>query len=132
MLNHILLDVVGPEVLIALGLTLGALGLGLCTVIVLGEAALLWVFKWGSFRLSLVASLVMNTVSSIVGVLISFAGASFLSGWGFLIAFVLSVLIEWGTLALFNREKIRNGLLPVALANIASYALLFIIWITTL
>ena len=112
-------DVAGPETFIAVA-GLGLIGLVIMTAVIVGlEAAILIVLKWGTPGRSLLAALVMNEVTTLVGFLV------LLSPVGLFLDFVLSVLIEGVILMLFNRGALRKNWIAALAANGGSY--LFVI-----
>ncbi len=118
-----LFDIAGPASIAAreLGSWGGAF---LLIVIVFLEAFVLRALKWGNFRRALIASAVMNAVTTLLGV--------FLIGWldtfgpllGLLLCWALSVGIEGGLLLALNRGRARANWLGSLAANTASYILL--------
>jgi len=117
-------DVAGPGVVL-LVVGMGLLALCILTVlIVVAEAAVLFFLKWGTFKRSLLASLVMNLVTTLIG-----GGLMFLLSntyLGLLVDFLLSVLIEGGVLLLFNRETVRKNWIAALAANAVSYLLILL------
>ncbi|MBI3175804.1 MAG: hypothetical protein HYZ25_18940 [Chloroflexi bacterium] len=117
-------DVAGPGVvLLVVGMGLLALCI-LTALIVVAEAAVLFFLKWGTFKRSLLASLVMNLVTTLIG-----GGLMFLLSntyLGLLVDFLLSVLIEGGVLLLFNRETVRKNWIAALAANAVSYLLILL------
>lgn len=112
-------DVAGPGVIIvAAGMSLLVLMIFMAVITVL-EAVVLVVMKWGTFWRSLLASFVMNAVTTLVGFVI-LAGPV-----GLLVDFILSVLIEGVILLLFNRGASRKNWIAALVANGVSY--LFVI-----
>ncbi len=113
------LDVAGPGLLAVLGAGIG-LAVVLFVVVVLVEAAVLRLVRWGSFRRSLLASLLMNIASVIVGLF--FISLSFIHPvvW-LLLAFGLSILIEGGVLVLMDRARAGRGVLAALIANLVTY-----------
>lgn len=116
-------DVVGPGVLLLFGLA----AFLVFSAIVFGiEALILWLLKWGTFGRSLLASFLMNLASTIVGVLvIVLLATSLLNNFlTFIVALLLSILIEGGVLMLVKRDATRENWQVAGIANIVSYALL--------
>lgn len=114
-------DVVGPGVFLLFGLVAF---LVFSTIVLVLEAVVLWLLKWDAFGRSLLSSFLMNLASTIVGVL---AVGSLLSGWinnflAFVLALLLSILIEGGVLMLMKRGTRRENWRAAVVANIASYA----------
>lgn len=90
------------------------------------EAVVLTLLQWGDFRRSLGAALLMNIASSALGVVLKLMlDVNFLSGVApFIVAYLLSVVIEYGVLTLFNRDAARQNLVAALAANTVSYALI--------
>jgi hypothetical protein len=92
------------------------------------ESIVLRLLKWGTFWRSLLASLLMNLPSTLVGfLLIWLAGfPNRLDYWLFIIpaAWALSVVIEGGVLGLMKRDGGRQNWIAALAANTASYLLL--------
>jgi hypothetical protein len=133
MLNSIRFDIAGPEVLLT-GLAVGCVIFFLGTlIIILIEAAVLKLLKWGTFGRSLLAVFVANIVTTLIGLvwlvtnylgLGSFALQIGISGSrGLILAFILSVVIEAGILMLFKRGAARENWVASLVANVASYLL---------
>jgi hypothetical protein len=122
-------DVAGPGLVIAAGVGLGLAVVGF-VAIVLVEAGVLAALRWNRFSRSLVASLIMNVATTLVGLVL--AGLIFTVGslaW-LLISFVASVLIEGAVLVLLDRPQTRLGLIGALLANIATYIpLALLVWV---
>jgi hypothetical protein len=99
-------------------------------VIFLIESIVLRLLKWGTFRRSLLVSLLMNLPSTLVGFLLiwlaGFSRLNRLGGWLVLPTWALSVAIEGGVLVLMNREGGRQNWTASLAANTASYVLLFV------
>ena len=115
-------DVVGPGVFLLFGL---AAFLIFSTIVLILEAVVLWLLKWGTFNRSLLSSFLMNLASTIVGIL---AVGSLLSGLinnflAFVLALLLSILIEGGVLMLMKRGARRENWRAAVVANVTSYAL---------
>lgn len=118
-------DVAGPGlILFALGASLGILLIVMLVIVVL-EAVMLALLKWGGFGRSLLASLVMNLATTLVGfgVMVFMTEAFLLS---MLVGFILSVLIEAGVLMLFKRGAARANWIAALVANAASYLLVLL------
>lgn len=117
-------DVAGPGVILFVA-GMGLLALCILTaLIVVAEAAVLFFLKWGTFKRSLLASLVMNLVTTLIG-----GGLIFLFSnvyLALLVSFALSVLIEGGVLLLFNRETVHKNWIAALAANAASYLLILL------
>jgi hypothetical protein len=120
-------DVAGPGIVVLAGLGLG-FGLVWYLGVVLVEAIVLTIMHWARFWRSLLASLLMNTVTTLVGLLV--VGGALLGQrallW-LLFAFVLSVIMEWGVLALLDRPHARRAVLVSLVANLVSYVPAFLL-----
>ena len=105
-------------------------GLGIVAYLALFliESIVLRLLKWGAFWRSLLASLLMNLPSTLVGFgLIWLAGFSRLNRlgiWLVLSTWALSVAIEGGVLVLMKRDGGRENWTASLVANTASYLLL--------
>lgn len=118
-----LFDVAGP------GLVVGLLAFGVVFVIILFlliwlvEAVALQLLRWGDFKRSAKASFWMNLASTALGLLFLWLVPAL--GWlGILIAWALSVLIEWLVLRRLKPGEDRPNLIAALVANLASYVLL--------
>lgn len=116
-------DVAGP------GLVVGLLAFGIFFVILLFlliflvETVALQLLRWGDFKRSLKASVLMNLASALVGLLFLWLVPAL--GWlGIVIAWALSVLIEWLVLRRLQPGENRLNLIAALAANLASYILL--------
>jgi hypothetical protein len=122
----LLFDIAGPATIAARQLT-SAEGVVLLIVIVLLEAFVLRAMKWGNFRRALIASVLMNGVTTLLGFvllgLLDVTGIPF----GLLLGWALSVGLEGGILLALNRGRARANWLGVLAANTASYILLAIL-----
>jgi len=136
MLDLIHFDVAGPGVLLT-GLALGCVFFIFGTlVIILIEAAVLRLLKWGTFGRSLLAEFVANIITTLIGLLwlgIYYLGigTSVLPGnirgpGSLIVAFLLSVMIEAGILMQFKRDAARENWVASIVANIASYLLVIL------
>jgi len=113
-------DVAGPEVFVFLGAG-AVVGVLLAVGVVIVEAVVLTLFKWSRFWRALLASFVMNLVSTVAGVfVIGLAVAVGAPAW-LLLTFVASVVLEGGVIVLMDRPKARPGLLAVLVANVVTY-----------
>ena len=120
------LDIAGPATIAARQLT-SVEGIVLLVVIVLLEAFVLRAMRWGNFRRALIASVLMNGVTTLLGFLmlnlLDLTGVLF----GLLLGWVLSVGLEGGILISLNRGHARANWLGALVANTASYILLAIL-----
>ena len=115
-------DVAGPGVLLlAGGIFFAVFSIGTLVI----ESLALWLLKWGSFGRSLLASFLMNLVSTLAGfILLAF---SFLIGNFyilFVVGYLLSILIEGGVLMLMKKDAARQNWIASLVANTASYGFL--------
>ena len=107
-------------------------GFGIVAYLVLSllESIVLRLLKWGTYWRSLLASLLMNLPSTLVGFLliwlVEFPRLNRLGIWLILAAWALSVAIEGGVLVLMKRDGGRQNWIAALAANTASYLLLFI------
>ena len=125
-------DVAGPGFLVLAGV-----GLGLSVVWYLGvivvEAVVLLVMRWAGLWRSLLAAFLMNTLTTLVGLF--FAGGFVLTSLPFLwlaAAFVASLVLEWGVMALMDRKQARRALLASLVANVITYVPFVLITIVAL
>lgn len=114
------LDVAGPGLFAALGAGLAGAALGL-VLIVFVEALILRFMGWGPFGRALLSSALMNLASSVVGLLYaSLLGR--MNGFAWVIgAFILSVIIEAGVLALQRKAAFGRAVWPALVANVVTY-----------
>jgi hypothetical protein len=121
----VLLDVISPGmVLLSLGLGLVALFL-FNLLITLVEGVVLTLLKWKPFLRSLLAALLANTISSIVGIVLLIFLQDIPIAW-IVIAFFLSIIIEGVILVLIQPETRWKALLFALFANMASYLILIV------
>jgi len=121
----VLLDVISPGmVLLSLGLGLVALCL-FNLLIALVEGVVLTLLKWKPFASSLLAALLVNTISSIVGIVLLIFLQDIPITW-IVIAFFLSIIIEGVILVLIQPVTRWKALLYALLANLASYLILIV------
>ncbi len=113
-------DVAGPGLFAALGAGVAGIVVG-SILIVLVEALILRFMGWGPFGRALLSAFLMNLVSGVVGVL--YAPLVFqINGIVWVIgAFILSVLIEAGVLAVHRKAPFRRAVLPVLVSNVVTY-----------
>ena len=118
-------DVAGP------GLVVGLLAFGVVFVfilfllIVLVETVALQLLRWGDFKSSLKASVLMNLASTLLGLVLLWLVPA-LGFLGIAIAWALSVLIEWLVLMRLKRGENQRNLILATVANLASYVLLIV------
>jgi hypothetical protein len=85
------------------------------------ETLILWLLRWGTLGRAALAAFVMNTITTLLGAVLTLNYPD-----GFLLALILSVVIEAFVLMLLSRHsKVRSWLSAIA-ANVVSYTLLFI------
>ncbi len=118
----VLADVGGPILFAGFGIV-AYLALSLL------ESIVLRLLKWGTFWRSLLASLLMNLPSTLVGFWLMgwLDGVSRLNRLGIWLipaAWALSVAIEGGVLVLMKRDGGRQNWMAALAANTASYLLL--------
>ena len=118
----VLADVGGPILFAGFGI-LAYLALSLL------ESIVLRLIKWGTFWRSLLASLLMNLPSTLVGFWLMgwLDGVSRLNRLGIWLipaAWALSVAIEGGVLVLMKRDGGRQNWMAALAANTASYLLM--------
>ncbi len=96
----------------------------LFVAVVVVEALLLWLFRWGTLGRSALASFVMNAVSALVGTQLDLRMPDAL-----VYGFLLSAPIEAAVLLLFDRRRKLRGLVSALGTNAASYALLIGVYV---
>jgi hypothetical protein len=125
-------DVAGPGLVVVIGW--GGFLLA-SPFIVLAEAVVLRLLKWGTFWKSLLDAFIVNLVSTLVGATAFAAGFLFAEPaaiWlSLLIALILSVAIEGGVLLLLKRHPGRQTWLAALIANLVSYAGLALVILLT-
>jgi hypothetical protein len=126
---YTLADGVNPFLVLYFGAIAAA---ALFFIVVLIEALVLRGLKWGSFRLSLIDSFVVNLTSATIGVgllwLFAIAGALNLGvALLFLVLWALTVLIEGAMLTALRRHPLRQTWTAAVAINVASYAFLFVL-----
>jgi len=113
------------------GLVVGLLAFGVAFVIILFllialvETVALQLLRWGDFKRSLKASVLMNLASTVVGLFFLWLVPA-LGFLGILSAWALSVLIEWLVLMRLQPGEKRLNLMAALIANLASYVLLIV------
>lgn len=112
----------------------GVIGVIFITVIVVAiESVVLWLLKWGRFRVSLLDAFVANVLSILAGVvmlilLLVFAPSDVWPWLLFFGYFLLSVVIEWLWLRRRGHPP-RQTWIATIVMNVASYALLALLQI---
>ncbi len=95
-----------------------------CLTVVV-ETTALQMLGWGDLRASLKAAAIMNLVSSLAGfgllMLIPMLGL-----FGLLLAWAISVLIEWFVLHRLRPSERRQEIMLAVVANLASYLILLL------
>lgn len=95
-----------------------------CLIVVV-ETTALQLLGWGDLRASLKAAVIMNLVSSLAGfgllMLIPALGL-----FGLLLAWAISVLIEWFVLHRLRPAERRQEITLAVVANLASYLILLL------
>jgi hypothetical protein len=118
-------DVISPG-LILLSLGLGLIALFLLTLLIaLVEAVVLTLLKWNSFPRSLLAAVIINIASSLVGGVLLIFLQQVPVTW-MIIAFVISVGIEGAILLKIQPAAGRRAWFLALTANLASYILLIL------
>jgi hypothetical protein len=99
--------------------------LGLLAIVLVEAAVLKWL-KWESLPKSFLASLVMNSVSTVIGYGLAFLMAAMLLPKlvEFTVAWALSIAIEGSILMISKRKAHRTSWTAALLANSVSYILL--------
>ena len=120
-------DVYLPGLTLPLMGEYGPLGLvAFLAILLLLETLVLVLIKWAGFGRALLAALVMNLVSTIIGVILDFALWDWQIWWVILIAFAVSVMVEGGVLMLMKRTAPRQNFIAAVAANLASYLIMII------
>lgn len=95
------------------------------------KATVLTMLKWDAFRRSLVAALVMNLVSSVLLIVLSFVfefNIYLPNVWLWVIAAsLISVFIECGVLMLFRRDAARQNLIAAWAVNAPGFVALLLL-----
>ncbi len=132
--NYIVPDAGGPALFLIFAVPFVV---GLMIVIVLLEGVLLRVMKWHTSWLNcMLYSLAANAASTVAGCALVFVVQAFLGSTlgadqlmllvlPLLVAFVITVLVEWLVLAALLPAKRHEAFKPALLINIASYVLIF-------
>lgn len=125
MLTTLSLAITGPSASYLL-LIFGFLALLVVDLIIaLIKGVTLTLLRWNPFRQSLTISLIMNIASGIPnGILLILLQRTPLV-W-LPVSFVISLLIEGFVMTYYKRDAIRQNVLFVSIANLASYILLIL------
>jgi hypothetical protein len=121
-----LADVGGPLLTFFVG---GIAALAVFIPIVIIEAVVLWLMKWDTFWRSLRTALIMNTISGFVGVVLYYRildRAPEIKD--FLLAFILTILIEGVVLWVDKKKSVLYLIEIVIIANLISYIGLFLVY----
>ena len=115
-----LYDVAGPGLFAALGAGLFGAVVGVVLIVVV-EALVLRFMGWGPFVQTVLSAFLMNLVSFVVGffylpLLGRINGLVWVLG-----AFILSVLVEAGVLALQRKAPYGKAVVPVLVSNVITY-----------
>lgn len=86
------------------------------------EALILWLLRWGTVGRAALGSFVMNAATTLIGAALALRFPEALP-----VGFLLSVAVEGVILMLLKRERKGRTWLAVLAANVASYALLFLL-----
>ncbi len=116
MSHPVVLDFGAPQV----AFTFGICVLILFVPIFIIEAIILRCLKWGSLKNVLLDSLVVNMISTVLGLAFVVPIEQFIFGW--LAGWGLSVVIEGGALVLLKRHSFARTFFAVLAANFSSYA----------
>jgi hypothetical protein len=87
------------------------------------ESLVLWLVRWGTLARSAVASFVMNTATTLVGLALRLPLPRAL-----VFGFLISVVVEGLILMLLNRQRKRRSLLASLAANFVSYSALVVLY----
>lgn len=108
----------------------GGIGLLIFIPIVLVEAVVLWLFKWDTFWKSIIASLRMNLISGVIGLVLFYWIPQSTPGLKELfLAFLLTLFIEVNVLMAKKKVDILHLFKVILVANVISYIGLFILFI---
>ncbi len=133
--SYVNFDAGGPVVLLIFAVPFV---LALMIVIVLLEGVLLKLLKWHASWLNcMLYSLAANAVSTVAGCVLTFVVQAFVGqslsadqvlqlAVPLLIAFVISVLLEWLVLAALQPAKKHEAFKPALIINIASYIVIVV------
>ncbi|MCC7360855.1 MAG: hypothetical protein IT317_15340 [Anaerolineales bacterium] len=125
------LDLAGPGLLVGLGAGAGLILVWYVAVFFI-EAVILRLFHWASFWRCLLASFLMNLLTTLVGVVFIGAFVLITERWALLLAYflawALSVVLEWAVLALMDRRQLRRAFSASLVANTATYVPLICIY----
>ncbi|MBE0408837.1 MAG: hypothetical protein IBX69_03805 [Anaerolineales bacterium] len=120
-------DVYLPGLILPLLNVYGLFGLfAFLVVLLLLETLVLVLVKWAGFGRALLASLLMNLISTILGVILDLTLWDWQLWWVILIAFAASVIVEGGVLMLMKQTTFRLNIIAAVAANLASYLILIL------
>ena len=114
-------DVAGPGLFVALGAGLAGAVVGVVLIVVV-EALVLRFMGWGPFIQALLSAFLMNLVSFVVGIFYLPLLGTINSILWVIGAFILSVLVEAGVLALQRKARYGKAVVPVLVSNVVTYA----------
>jgi hypothetical protein len=119
------LDITGPSSPYLL-LIFGFLALLVVDILIaLVEGVILTLLSWSLFKASMTTSVIMNLASGLInGILLILLQRTPLI-W-LPLSFILSVIIEGFVMTYFKRDTLRQNILFVLLANLASYIILIL------
>jgi len=111
---------------VLIGAGLGVAVLWFVAVVVI-EAIVLTLMRWGRFWRSLRASLAMNAVTTVIGFFLVGALLGLPPALWVAAAFVASVVLEWGVLDRMQHQPGRRALVVSLVANVVTYVPLIVI-----
>ena len=119
MLSKAYLDVAGGGLF--LGIFALAIFIGAVTIL---EGFILKFLKWKPSNHPFTDAFVMNVVSTIAGAIV-FAGDQDLDVRWFIITWIITMMVEVTTIAIFRKASPKTCIAPLTIANLASYLALF-------
>jgi hypothetical protein len=120
-------DIAIPGLVLPLLFRYGIPGLvAFLATLLLLETFVLVLIKWDYFGRAFLAALVMNLVSTVIGLILDLTLWYGQIWWIILAAFVISVIVEGGLLMLMKRSAPRLNFIAAVAANLASYLLLIL------
>lgn len=113
----------------AIAMIWGATAILLFPTVILVEAVILKLMRWGTFRISLHTSVIMNILSTLVGIIYFCKIAGGMPGIiEILISGIVSVAIEAGVLWLIDKNPIGRVMVTALSANLVSYTGIVILY----